>query len=45
MIQFLNPDYLDPLFTTPAGRVISVVGGILLVVGTWVMNRMATLHY
>lgn len=45
MIYFISPEYLDPMVSTPAGRVLSAVAGVLLAVGSWVINKMATLHY
>ncbi len=44
-LHILNADYISPLYTTPAGRVMSVVSIILLIVGTWIINRISILKY
>lgn len=44
-LHILSADYVRPLYTTPPGRVMSVVSIILLVFGTWVINRISVLKY
>jgi len=45
LIRIVDPNYLRPLFDTAAGKIMTVVAGVLLVVGIWIMNRMSTLEY
>ena len=45
VLSVLNPKYIDPLFSTFAGQVLLALGGISVFMGTWMMNRMATLRY
>jgi tight adherence protein B len=44
-LHVLNADYIAPLYTTPAGRIMSVVSIILLIIGTWTINRIAVPKY
>lgn len=39
-IAIVNPEYIGPLFTTTAGRIMLVVGGSLMGLGIFVMSRM-----
>lgn len=41
----LNPDYMEPFYTTYPGKVMIVVASISLFVGSWIMNRIADLKY
>ena len=45
IINAMNPDYMVPLYETPQGKMmlLMALGGVLL--GAWVMNRMAKLNY
>jgi len=43
--SFLNPGYMEPLYTTPVGRYLIAAGVISLLLGAWVMNRMVVLKY
>lgn len=45
VLNFMNPEYMKPFFTTFAGTVMLVGCGIGLIVGSWVMDRMAVLKY
>ena len=45
IFNILNPDYMEPMFTTTIGNVLLSVGMAGLLVGAWVMNRMAVLQY
>ncbi len=45
LLYILNPKYLEPLYTTPAGKLMLIIAGVCLAIGTWVMNRLATLRY
>ena len=44
-LYLINRNYLAPLYETVAGRAMLLTACILLVAGTWVMNRIAVLHY
>ena len=45
VFNILNPDYMEPMFTTTIGNVLLAIGTVGLLVGAWVMNRMAVLQY
>lgn len=45
MIYVLNRDYLEPLYTTEAGRYMLSIGCMCVLAGTWIMNKMAVLRY
>ena len=38
-LAIVNPDYVEPLFTTTAGLILMVAGGTLMGLGIWVMTR------
>lgn len=44
-LYVLNPGYLVPLYSTHLGKVLLVVAGVCLIVGRWIMNRIAVLRY
>lgn len=39
-IAIVNPEYIGLLFTTTAGRIMLMAGGVLMVLGIFVMSRM-----
>jgi len=43
--SLLKPGYMEPLYTTSAGRFLIAAGVISLLLGAWVMNRMVALKY
>ena len=45
VFNLINPDYMSAFYTTDAGQVLLGVSAIGLVLGTFVMNRMAVLRY
>jgi tight adherence protein B len=45
VLAVVNPHYLEPLFASDLGRVLLAVAGINLVLGTWVMNRLAVIRF
>ncbi len=44
-LSILNPSHIDPLWQTPLGHKLLVVGAIAMVLGWCIMNRMARLKY
>ena len=38
-LSIVNPDYIEPLFTTTIGLVLLTAGGTLMGLGIWVMMR------
>ena len=44
-LQIMDPDYMRPIFTTNTGRVLLAVAGLMLVVGSLVMDKLSTLKY
>jgi tight adherence protein B len=45
VINVVNPAYMQPLYTEFWGHVLLAGGGVCLLLGAWVMNRMAVVHY
>jgi hypothetical protein len=45
ILYVVNREYLLPLYDSSVGRIMLLTAGALLVVGTWVMNKIAVLHY
>jgi tight adherence protein B len=43
-LRLVNPDYIDPLFSTTPGKIMIMVMFVLLLLGWWVMNRMAKIE-
>lgn len=39
IVSIVNPDYVEPLYTTPLGNAMLVVGGILIVSGSLVIKK------
>jgi Flp pilus assembly protein TadB len=40
-LSFFNPDYLHTLFSDPVGKIVAVVAGTMMVIGIFIINRMA----
>ncbi len=45
LLNIINPEYIKVLYTTSMGRSMLGVGGVFLVTGSWVMNKIAVLRY
>ena len=45
VLYFISPGYLEPLYSTPMGRLLLIVAGACLLLGSWVMNRITILRY
>ncbi len=45
VINALNPGYLEPLYTTRQGQTMMILAATGLLIGAWLMNRMAKLKY
>jgi tight adherence protein B len=45
LLDILNPEYMNPLYTTMAGRVMLISGSLSILFGAWIMNRMCILHF
>ncbi|HOJ53590.1 MAG TPA: type II secretion system F family protein [Phycisphaerae bacterium] len=45
VLSCASPQYLEILYTTSSGRLLLAVGGVMLLTGAWLMNRMAILRY
>lgn len=45
ILSILNPGYVEPLFTTTLGRVMLLIAGIFMLIGTHIINRLAVLRY
>jgi len=39
-ISIVNPDYIEPLFTTMFGKILLVTGAMWMALGIFVMSRM-----
>ena len=44
-VQFLNPEFMEPMFTTPVGRLMLIVAGSQLVIGSIWLSRMARFKF
>jgi tight adherence protein B len=45
LLDFLNPQYMEPLYTTSQGRIMLIVTTVSVLFGAWVMNRMCILRF
>jgi tight adherence protein B len=45
LLNLINPDYMQPFYTTFLGKIMLVIAVVMLSIGAWIMNRMATLKY
>ncbi len=45
LINVVNPTYMQPLYNEPVGNMLLAAGGVCLLLGAYVMNRMAVVHY
>jgi tight adherence protein B len=45
LLNWINPEYMDPFYTTFLGKVMLMIAVGMLSIGAWIMNRMATLKY
>jgi tight adherence protein B len=45
VLNFMNKEYMEPFFNTFAGGVMLGISGLMLLIGAWIMSRMATLKY
>ena len=45
LLMIINPQYMDPFFTTFLGQVMMAVAVCMLLMGAWIMNKMANLKY
>jgi tight adherence protein B len=45
VLNVINPDYMDPLYTTVPGKIMLGMGIAALVVGVWMMDRICNLEY
>jgi len=44
-VQFLNPEFLAPMFTEPLGRLLLIVAGTQLIIGSFWLSRMAKFKF
>ncbi len=44
-VQFLNPEFLEPMFTTPTGKLMLLIAGTQLFVGSIWLSRMARFKF
>jgi tight adherence protein B len=45
LLTIVNPAYISNLYNTTVGRILLVVCGVMLIIGSWIMNKMAVLKY
>ena len=45
VLNLVNPHYMEPLLSSHIGKVLLAFAGISLLLGTWVMNRMAVVRF
>lgn len=45
LLDFLNPQYMEPLYTTTTGKIMLIITTLSILFGAWVMNRMCILRF
>jgi tight adherence protein B len=45
VLNAMNPEYMQPLYTTPTGNFLLVLMLVNLLLGSWVMNKMAKINF
>jgi tight adherence protein B len=45
VLNLMNKEYMEPFFNTFAGGLMLLVSGVMLMIGAWIMSRMANLKY
>jgi Flp pilus assembly protein TadB len=45
LLNWINPEYMNPFYTTFLGKMMLLVAVGMLSIGAWTMNRLATLKY
>lgn len=45
VLNVVNPTYMEPFYTNTAAQMMLGIGVLMLVLGTWLMNRMAVIRY
>jgi tight adherence protein B len=45
LLNIINPEYMEPFFTTFLGKIMLLIALGMLTIGTWIMNKMAELKY
>ena len=45
LLDIMNPLYMEPLYTTMTGRIMLLMMGSFMLLGTWIMNRMCILRF
>jgi tight adherence protein B len=44
-VQFLNPEFMEPMFSTSTGKLLLVIGSAQLIVGSFWLSRMARFKF
>ena len=45
ILDIMDPNYMEPLYTTKSGRIMLLIMGTFVLFGAWVMNRMCVLRF
>ena len=45
ILNLLNPAYMEPLYSTSTGRMLLAIAGAQMIIGVWLMNRLAVIRY
>jgi tight adherence protein B len=45
VLNYLNPKYMEPLYTTPIGKYMLVIMLISILLGSWLMNKMSVIRF
>jgi tight adherence protein B len=45
MLELLNPEYMESLYTTTAGKYMIIATIVMILIGAWVMNKLAVLKF
>ena len=45
ILNLLHPAYMEPLYSTSTGRMLLAIAGAQMIIGVWLMNRLAVIRY
>jgi tight adherence protein B len=45
ILNAINPEYMQPLYTTPTGNLLMVLMFVFIILGSWMMNKLAKIKY
>lgn len=45
LLNMINPEYMDPFYNTADGKMLLVLAFVLILLGSWMMNKMVKIKY